>query len=208
MNSRKQLISIEIEPYKHTEIILTNFIKMITNRGLLKKENIDSNIKKVLKSENNNDQFKIKILDPPDTYFQIMIIKKKITTINKTSDIMDFLVGDENNLKIISVDIINKNARNMVIKKFSNTEVFLNSDLMHNLIENILVPEHILLDDNEKKDFIKIYSREKDMPRIKVSDPVARYYNMKIGDICKIIRPSKTAGKVNYYRVVVPGFMK
>jgi len=37
------------------------------------------------------------------------------------------------------------------------------------------------------------------MPRMLVSDPHAKYYNMKVGDICRLIRPSMTAA---FYRLI------
>ena len=40
------------------------------------------------------------------------------------------------------------------------------------------------------------------MPRLLSSDPVARYFGMKSGDVCRIIRNSQMTGETSYYRMV------
>lgn len=67
-----------------------------------------------------------------------------------------------------------------------------------------LVPEHIVLSDEEAKEVLEKYKINKEnLPKISQNDPVIRAIGSKKGDIVKIIRNSPTAGKAVYYRLVV-----
>lgn len=70
--------------------------------------------------------------------------------------------------------------------------------------KHILVPTHILLSKEEAKEVMKKYNvKPENLPKILESDPAIRELDAKPGQIVKIIRDSRTAGKVEVYRLVV-----
>lgn len=75
--------------------------------------------------------------------------------------------------------------------------------LQYNILEHVYVPKHVILNDNEANDMKKRYNivNNEQLPEISRFDPVAQAIGMRPGEICKIIRPSKTAITTEYYRI-------
>ncbi len=72
------------------------------------------------------------------------------------------------------------------------------------ILKHELVPEHIILSEEEKEELLKRYNISlHQLPKILVNDPVVKAIGAKEGDVIKIIRKSPVAGKTVYYRVVV-----
>lgn len=77
--------------------------------------------------------------------------------------------------------------------------------LQFNILKHVLVPEHIIITDAEVQDIMFKYNitNTNQFPDISRFDPVARAIGLRPGQVCKIIRPSKTSIETNYYRICI-----
>lgn len=83
-------------------------------------------------------------------------------------------------------------------------EIFEEKELIVNITEHELVPKHLILHNDEKDALLKKYKlKENQLPKILLSDPIAKYLGLKRFQVVKIIRPSETAGKYITYRIAV-----
>lgn len=83
-------------------------------------------------------------------------------------------------------------------------EFFSLNDLMVNITRHEMVPPHALCSEEEKQLVLrKFRAKEGQLPKILVTDPVARYYGARKGQLVRIVRPSETAGLCVVYRICV-----
>jgi DNA-directed RNA polymerase subunit H (RpoH/RPB5) len=77
--------------------------------------------------------------------------------------------------------------------------------LQFNILEHQYVPEHTVLSEVEKEAVEKKYNitDPKQMPSISRYDPVSLAIGLRPGQVCKIIRPSKTSVNSIYYRYCI-----
>lgn len=209
-----QLLPLEINSEKKRKIILENTIRMLTNRKLLDETKLNENIKKICSIDSDELLYIVK-LDYPEIYYPksdntkniyIKILPQKITGINKSTNIGEFITKYKLFPKIIIVNSITTTVHDIITNDYLYSEVFLERDLMIDKIQHISVPHHELLNEENSKKVLEEYLiKKKEMPKIFVSDPIARYFNAKIGQIIKIIRPSENSGLAPYHRLVIKG---
>lgn len=77
--------------------------------------------------------------------------------------------------------------------------------LQFNILDHVLVPSHRILSDEEVEEMKIKYSIQNNsqLPEISRFDPVAQAICIRPGQVCEIIRPSKTTIDSYYYRVCI-----
>lgn len=200
---KKELFHIEITSNEKTKKILENIVKMLCDRHVLNYDKYKEHHNKLIDSINDEFLFKIKS-DFNDDLYIIKFVNYKLTTIKKISEIENILYDSyQHDHKIFVVNDIMKKAYDQFLE-FKNTEVFVEKELITNVLDHVLQPKFELLDKNERKQLLEEYNlNKKQLPRMLETDPVARYYNMKPGDIVRIIRQSITTCDAIYYRIII-----
>lgn len=112
-------------------------------------------------------------------------------------------------LFIIIKDEINETLTNELKHIWESEGIFIVIEsikrLQFNILNHTLVPDHRVMNDIEVTEIMKRYNitSKIQIPDISRFDPVARVIGLRPGQVCHIIRPSKTAIESDYYRVCV-----
>jgi len=87
-------------------------------------------------------------------------------------------------------------------------EIFWYKQLTFNISKHTLVPKHELLLPTIKNELKEIYflNKMEQLPTLLDRDPVAKWYGMKPGDICRITRENPNIGTSIIYRLVVDSY--
>jgi DNA-directed RNA polymerase subunit H (RpoH/RPB5) len=122
---------------------------------------------------------------------------------------LEEILTKEDTLLIISKDEMNETIINELKHIWEKDGLFIVIEnikrLQYNILNHSLVPEHTIIDDKQVDEVMKKYNIKNKMefPDISRFDPVARVIGLRPGDVCRIIRPSKTAITTEYYRVCI-----
>jgi DNA-directed RNA polymerase subunit H len=137
-------------------------------------------------------------------------ITKALRPNNLQTMIDDLFVVEEiltknDTLFVVVKDDLNETLINTVKHIWESEGIFIIlmpiKRLQFNILDHILVPQHRILDEAEKN-VIKIRYNIEDnqFPELSRFDPVAQAIGIRPGQVCEIIRASKTAITAPYYR--------
>ena len=210
------LIPVRKDPEMIRVEVLSNLIKMFSERGYISQDNIKTNINKIKKPE-STDTYIIN-LDKPikpegtnvDKNFNgktlaVRIVHQKITGITKIPVIKEFLDNFPLQHKVFIFTSISDKAKTTLMN-VPNTEVFIEAFLMINLVEHIDSPRYEVLSEEEIQELQQSYMlQKKEIPKILSTDPVVSYFNLKRGQVIRVIRPSEQSGFAVAYRIVIKG---
>ena len=119
-----------------------------------------------------------------------------------------FLTTDDI-LYIITKDDLNESLTNNLKHIWERDKIFIIvqniSRLQFNILKHVLVPKHTIISETEKNNVKRRYNimNDGDFPDLSRFDPVSQVICIRPGQVCKIIRPSKTAITAPYYRICV-----
>lgn len=172
-----------------------------------------------MKNHNQLDMLLEKRVDDPSTNRKNKIyiryyLGKKINS-NNIQEMIDDLFGiDEvltnaDTLFIIIKDEVNETVINELKHIWEKDGIFIVVEnikrLQFNILNHTLVPPHRVMANDEVTEVMKKFNllNINEFPDISRFDPVAKVIGLRPGQVCHIVRPSKTAIKADYYRVCI-----
>lgn len=210
-NNKKNFSSITAKIFK-SRINLLNILK---DRGYKTEdyENFNMNEIQIMFNKNQLD-----ILLEKDSGEKIYVkyhINNKLRE-NHINDYIDDLFNIEEILGpndelliIIANQNINDTLEEFMKITYIKYNIFVNiinmKMFLFNILNHTLVPKHRILSNKEKEEIYEQYNiiNDSEMPEISRFDPVAKTIGIKPGQLCEIIRSSKTSITSKYYRLCV-----
>ena len=123
------------------------------------------------------------------------------------SDYIDRVKASEaNSLIIVIKGVMTPSAirASEALGEVIQVEIFLEEELVFDVTQHDDVPQHRVIPEKDKDLLLKEYNiKTFQLPVLKATDPVARFYGLVTGQVVKIERKSETSGIYYTYRVVI-----
>jgi DNA-directed RNA polymerase I, II, and III subunit RPABC1 len=164
----------------------------------------DNELHEIIKNAKEKDIFQIKVNQELNIIYHMKptFKKQEIKTFLKQID----NIQDKKLIFIFKAKIHHNNDKNIrdLIRE-TKYEVFAIKNLLFNVTKHNIVPKHLILTPEQTSDVMNLYAvkNRSQFPKILSTDPIARYYDMKPGQLVKITRSSTATGENISYRFCV-----
>jgi DNA-directed RNA polymerase subunit H (RpoH/RPB5) len=208
MNNKKHTSSTISNIYKSRKILLN----ILEKRGFIIEDYNNFGINEIqIMSLNNQLDMLLNNKDNKKIYVKYHSNKLRDTHINEYIDdlfnIEEHLGKDDELLIIIKDQRINDTLEEYMNYIFVKENIFVNiiniQEILFNILDNVMVPEHKILTNKEKEYIYEKYNimEDSELPEISRFDPVAKIIGLRPGELCEITRSSKTSITSKYYRL-------
>ena len=193
-----ELSNVELNIKEIIKIVAENLGKLFYRRNYIKQDELPSKIIDTLISD------KTYSFELEGKKMSINILNQDIKNISNGSISDEYLNKNIDYHKFLIVKSFSKKTFTQVSKEYKNAEIFTISELLEDIPSKEFIPEHILLNADEKKELLESFGLN-ELGRLYSTDIMARYYGAKQNDVFRIIRPNINSGTSIYYRFVIPG---
>jgi DNA-directed RNA polymerase subunit H (RpoH/RPB5) len=205
----RYIINMDFEEKKNLFKVRKTILEMINDRGIHVPdiENITFEEFTIKYNNKNLDIYIENEIDNKKIYVHFHNEIKNFSK-NDLKSLMQKLINEYEDEEINLILLLKEKENSAVTKElekdvYKNVEIFLKKNMMFNITHHQYVPKHIILTKEEEDEFLEKYNTtRKKLPKMPSIDPVAKYYGMKVNQICKIIRISPEVGEYVYYRLV------
>lgn len=175
---------------------------MLFERKLIKQESIEQHMQK-FKNPTDDNTYSID-LEKDKKKTIVRLIPQKIVGVTKIPVIKEFLDSYKNHHKIMIFDSITDKAKASL--STAHTEVFTEDFFMINITDHIDSPKYEILSEQEVTELLNTYNvKRNNLNKILTSDPIVSYFNLKRGQVIRILRCSEQTQKSVAYRIVAKG---
>lgn len=202
--SQTTFFSVQKSEAQRSAIIVDNILKMLSKRIFINKTGEKESLIDYTEGVKNITDHKDNIYTLKtnnNLTYAFKITFSKLSSIGKSPDIADFLKKYSEHKKIIVATEFNNRILDHIDKH--ETQIFLESTLMQDILDYFDQPRFEMLSPKERELVLKEYGlSDYTMKKIKPIDPISKYFGLKKGDVIRVIRPSPIAGETIDYRVV------
>lgn len=184
------------EHFENNEVLLSGKLRMEHKNAVVDTQNVNEN-------DSPNEDKKVEQGSSSTPTIIVIHQTSEISKIGKT-EVNNYIKNYQHVDTVILVyTMITPNGR-QCFKKHSKFHLFQEKELCYNITHHCLYVPHRALNDEEEKLVLQKFKTDKDkFPRLLRTDPIARYFGFKIGQLIQINRRyGGTTQPQTFFRIV------